>query len=292
MKSRKNKGKNKGKNKNTSRKNKENLPILEKIDNYNVLFIKNKSNAITVQSNIFHGFINEKKDTIGINHLLEHVLSNAYKHCKDYNCYDYLNRLGVNSNASTDNNIIKYYATGLNEDIDKIIDYIINITINPVFDEKLVTNEKQAVINELLISLDEPETKLYDKMAKMFYAIEGLQYMEDSKLMIHNLKHFNRNVLMKYYKKNYNNDNTLFIISGNYDKQTVTDLFRKKLPRFPITKHKGNYDKVNCYTHKSGIFHIKDKSLSSSKILMHFPTYFYSNSEKLICLKITSLILH
>ena len=130
------------KNRSKKKDSKRELPILLKIDNYNVLFIKNRFKSITIQSNILNGFINENKKNIGVNHLLEHVLSNAYKKCVNYDCYEFLNNAGLLSNASTDNNIIQYYVTGLIEDINKMIEYIINITINPVFNEELITKRR------------------------------------------------------------------------------------------------------------------------------------------------------
>ena len=134
-----------------------------------------------------NGFINENKKNIGVNHLLEHVLSNAYKKCVNYDCYEFLNNAGLLSNASTDNNIIQYYVTGLIEDVNKMIEYIINITINPIFNEELITKEKKAVINELLISLDDSDSQIYNKMNKQFYTVEGLQYMDDDQYMIDNI---------------------------------------------------------------------------------------------------------
>ena len=118
---------------------------LEKINGYNVLFLRNHSDTISIQSYIFKGFIHEKKSNMGINHLLEHVLSNAYKNCDNYNCYEYLNLLGLMSNASTNHNIINYYATGLLKETNDIIDYIVNITVNPIFNNYLVEKEKSAV---------------------------------------------------------------------------------------------------------------------------------------------------
>ena len=283
------------KTRNKTRKTRENKkrgkPVLLRIHNYNVLFIKNKSKSITVQSNIMNGFVNEDKKNIGVNHLLEHVISNAYKKCVNYDCYHFLNNAGLLSNAYTENNIIQYYVTGLNKDVEKMIGYIVNITINPSFDESLITKEKKAVINELMISLDDSDTQLYNKMNKQFFKIAGLQYMDDNEHMIDIIKKFNYEYLMRYYHKNYNNENTLFIVSGDFEMTHVTTLFRNLLPLHLVNKTKFNYKRVNCYTNKSGIFHIKDNGLSSTKILFYFPTYFYINTHKYICLKITASIL-
>jgi hypothetical protein len=60
------------------------------INNYKIILIKDNSKMLSVNSYIFSGFIREKAVDLGINHLLEHVLANAYKECTSYRCDDYL----------------------------------------------------------------------------------------------------------------------------------------------------------------------------------------------------------
>ena len=263
----------------------------EKINNYNILFIKNKSKIISVQSLIFNGFIHESKKNIGINHLLEHVLINSYKQCKKFNCYEYWNKIGAIGNASTNNNILNYYISGLLNNTDKMINYIIDITVNPKFNNKLINKEKEAVHNELLIHIDNPNNSLDNEISKKFFTFDGLKYMKDSNLQIQNLKKFDYKYLIKYYQQNYNNNNTIFIISGNYNKQHITKLLKSLLPLNSIFKSIINYKKINCFTNEKKILHIKNPTLKSTKILYYFPTPFHTSSDKLITLIIACLIL-
>jgi predicted Zn-dependent peptidase len=297
MRTKNNKNKNKNKNKNNkNNKSKKNKtikivkPILHTINNYNVVFLKNKSKTITIQSYIFNGFIHEDKDDVGINHLLEHVLMNAYKKCKNFNCYKYFNEIGILKNASTDNNIIKYYTLGLLKNIDIMLDFIINITVNPVFNTKLINREKEAVHNEALIHLDNPITALYNIISHHFYTIKGLKYRYDYQQHIKNLKKFDYKYLMNYYKKNYNNSNTYFVISGDINTGHIIKLLKNMLPLNPIEKSI-NYNKLNCYTNKKDSFFIQNKTMESTKILFYFPTYFHINVNKLIILKLAVNIL-
>ena len=63
----------------------------------------------------------------------------------------------------------KLYTFGLNNDVDKMLDYIINITVSPIFNNKLVDREKKAVYNELLINIDRARYKLYKRIHKRNY---------------------------------------------------------------------------------------------------------------------------
>ena len=52
------------------------------INGYNILLIPFPNDTVTVKSFINTGYINEDKNNLGINHLLEHVLVNSNKNCK------------------------------------------------------------------------------------------------------------------------------------------------------------------------------------------------------------------
>ena len=70
------------------------------------------------------------KETAGINHLLEHVLTNAWKKCNYTKCSSYLGDRGINYNAHTTDDHMLYWASGMLEDTEDIINYIIDITNN------------------------------------------------------------------------------------------------------------------------------------------------------------------
>ena len=267
-------------------------PELKIINNYRVVFIKSNSRLLSIQSYIFNGFINENREDVGVNHLLEHVLANAYKKCKKLNCFEYLTQLGIQFNASTSNNILNYYTFGMNNDIDKMIDYIINITVNPIFNDKLVNREKQAVHNEILETIDTARYKLNNKMSQLFYKIEGLKYAQNSEQQIKNLKKFNSKNLQEYYSKNYNNNNTLFVVSGNYDKHKIIEAFKSRLLDCQKVEKTIDYTNIDCFTNIKTTEFLKNKKLKGSQIYMCFPTRLKFNSKKLIVLKFVKDVLN
>jgi predicted Zn-dependent peptidase len=274
---------------------------IEKINGYKVLFIENESRTLSVQSFIFRGFIHETLSNLGVNHLLEHVLSNAYKKCKNFNCYKYWSNIGVIGNAITSNNILNYFVNGLEEDTNKMLDFIVKITCEPEFNEALVEKEKQAVHNELLINIDKPDTLLFNQINQEFFTLEGLKYMQDGQIQIDNLKKFNKKYLMNYYKDNYNSENTLFVVCGKFDKRTIRKLLEKRLtePDSKIRecsrkcndKEKLSYRKLNCFTYNKDFIYIQNPKLKSTRIIIYFPTHFSINSPELIELLFTISIM-
>ena len=272
--------------KNVTKKNIKSQISLEKINNYNILFINNNKHLISIQSFILNGPIHEHKKIAGINHLLEHVLVNSYKKCKKFSCFEYLNKLSILFNAHTKQNILNYHASGLIENTKEILQYIVNIIINPKFTNTLIDKEKQAVHNELIEKIDNPLYELDNMINMKFYNIEGLKYCQDYKLQIKNLKRFNKKILLDYYKKYYIPNNILFVISGNYNKKEIKNYLSMNLPRENYSK-KTNYNNIDCFTNKSEIFFIKNNKLNSTKIIYRFPTSFKTNTKDLLILMFT-----
>lgn len=266
-------------------------PEIKIINNYRVVFIKSNSRLLSIQSYIFNGFIHESRKNVGVNHLLEHVLANAYKKCKKFNCFEYLTKLGIEYNAYTSDNILNYYTFGLNQDIDKMLEYIVKITITPTFDEKLVDREKQAVNNELLAWLDNSRYAISNRVSKLLYNLDGLKYSGDAEQQISNLEKFNSKNLQKYYGTNYTNNNTLFVISGNYNKRDIIKKLNHYLPSCP-KQERINYNNINCFTNVKTTEFLKNSKLKGTQIYLCFPTRVKYNSKRLIILKFTRDVLH
>ena len=86
---------------------------LHKIKNYNLLTIPiDDTEIIYVQSYIMSGRMNEDQSNSGISHLLEHVLTESWKKCKD-DCAKYWGKKVIITNASTGDTTINYYVEGL-----------------------------------------------------------------------------------------------------------------------------------------------------------------------------------
>lgn len=257
-------------------------PELHHVHGYSILFIPMNKKTVHIECAINNGFITETKKTAGINHLLEHVLSESWKHCKG-NCYKLWNNIGVDMNASTSQTVLKYYTSGLYEDIDIMINYIIDIMEKPIFTEKTIQKEKKAVINELLENND----KLLNFFNKHFYILEGLKNADDNELQIKNLKHLTLKDLKQVFFEYYNKNNIVFVISGQFHKQYVLKLFHSKLKKYSVSKISPTY----CFSNKNDILFLKNKSNGFTNILFGFPCQvMYNHPHYLLIPTITVLI--
>ncbi len=271
---------------NNNNNNKYNI-IYKKINNYNVFFVPYKSNLLSIQSFIFNGFLNESINNVGINHLLEHILTSGFKKCNE-NCNKYFDINGLIFNAYTSNNIIKYYISGLFEDYNLMIEYICQISTNPEITENIINRERKAICNELNYFLNNDESKIFNKINKEIYSIDSLKNRSNYKLQINNLQKFNLNFIKNYFYNNYNFNNTIFIIAGDLNKinsnmSKIYNLFKKNIKLENIHYNYRIQDcfkfGINpCFSYKPGIFFIKNTKLSSCKVFLTFPTLIHFNS--------------
>tara|TARA_E500000178_G_C17010201_1_gene750132 strand:+ start:625 stop:1962 length:1338 start_codon:yes stop_codon:yes gene_type:complete len=249
------------------------LPEVHVINGYTIFLYPypNKTTYIEMVTN--NGFISETKETSGINHLLEHVLTNAWRKCKDNKCSPYWTTRGVTYNASTSDTLLRYHTFGLRKYTKEMLDYIINITINPKITEKMIENEHTAVENELLREANKRDARLYDVFHKNFYRLEGLQYAFDWKTQIDNLKRLKKKIMDKTFKEYYHQKNTVFMVSGDFNKKFVLNTFKRYLKKSSQRLCLGNpFTNKSCYTLKKQIIYVPDKSNKTTQLLIGFPT--------------------
>ena len=192
------------------------------------------SETCKVEAFVGDGFINERRETSGLSHLVEHVLTEAWKGCLKGGSTVFWKKYGVTMSAETNNNTIRYYIEGLAEYVFKMIAYICSLVTNPslILNSQIMKNrvkkEKQAIINELL-KLDEESTRLLDGANQAIYKNEGLRFFHDRDLQLQNLERFDLKSIFNWVETKYCVNNTLFIISGAFNKTKVIAQLKKNI---------------------------------------------------------------
>ena len=299
IKTKKNKIKNKRKkNKTQSLKNKlehisyyNKVPQLFEVNGYKLLILPRKSKITLVECMLFGGFYFEKKETSGISHILEHVLTDAWKKCNLKTCSVFWEKYGVKSNAHTSISTNRYWIKGLSEFFDNMLEYIVEIMINPKFTLSDVKKEKKAVENELNQYLNKPSWKLHDKVCKELYTVEGMQYANDEQQQLDVLKSITKNKLHDHFNEFYTKNNMLFIISTGIDKDVVLKKFKGLTNS--VKNVKGCSYKIaksGCFQNNKKIIYISENKAKNTDIEMCFPLELYINDEDYFHLNMVSSI--
>ena len=265
-----------------------NPPKLIHLKGYKILLVPMNRKITVIQSFINAGFVSEKKTTAGLAHLLEHVLSDAWKKCKGKPCERYWNRQGVTSNASTDLSMLNYWIKGLEKYTPEMLEYIISITCKPVFTNKILDRERKIVRNELMISHNEPLTKLYNDCNQALYSNTGLRYSQDMKQQLANLKTFTQTDLYDFERRHYTPFNIIFVVAGALKKRDIMKLFNRHLPvgqpcpaPLPLT----------CFTRQQAIIYSRNKEAKNTDILIIFHTKPLENKHDAVYFPIVNDIL-
>ena len=246
---------------------------------YKILIVPiEETNIIYVQSFILSGRMNEDKKTSGISHLLEHILTESWKKCKD-DCAKYWGNKGIITNASTGDTTINYYVEGLEKNYKELIEYIVKITTTPQFKESRIEVEKKAVREELNRELTDEGWKIADKVSKLLYNHEGLQSSNDLPLQIKNLKHLDKETLIRYCEKIYTPKNILFIVSGDVNKNKILKVFEKFLPKKSSFGTKNIQCNVFNNIKKPITRFLKKKNAKTAEIILAFASKVYPWEE-------------
>ena len=263
------------------------IPQVIKINNNNVILINKKSKLIAIECFILKNLESIDKNNIGINHFLEHIIVNSYKKCKN-KCLNYFKKIGIKNNAYVTYDYINYNISGFKTDIELMLTYLINIINNPIFNNTIIDFEKNAVINELLINIDNLNYDIYDIINKHIFSIDAFKYLNDYKLQLKNLKNFNYKNLYNYYKNNYSK--IIYIISGDID-NNIINILKKKLPNTNYNINKINLNHNNIFNIKKDIIFVKNNKRESSIITFNFTCNYIFNDKKLIYLDVVKYLL-
>ena len=249
---------------------------LHNINGYTVILIPNNNKTVHITACIKSGTMNETKETSGIHHLVEHILTEAWKPCGKETCNSYWDKKGVNMNANTHFSYLHFYVNGLIEDTQIMMNYMVDIITSPFLKNSTLKIEKHAVLNELLILTNNPENKLTDLFNKNFYINEGLQYNDDYDLQMKNLNKMTMSKIKDFY--NQLQKEIIFVVSGP-----------KKLPTFK-TNYVFEEKTMQIFTYSNKIVYLK-QNLKSTNLMMGIPIDKCEPHKMNACLQVLHAIL-
>ena len=271
-------------------------PIIHRIGGYTILFIKSKSKTAYVSSIIANGYCNETESDLGINHLLEHVLLDSWKKCKQKSCQLYWMSKPVFFNGFTTMTQMKYFIDGTSDELPGMLEYIIDITTHPTLLQKSLTAEKKIVVNEMNLRINLSDYGFNQIALNALYTLPGLQQSNNYLLQKKNVENISLQDLVDYLKKNYTPSNTYFFVSGDFNPAHVLSVFRKKLTASSSSSSSVgsslNIPSKNPFSYKPKLFFVKNKTDEANasggvNFNIFFPLDIHMNNELIQHLLIT-----
>jgi predicted Zn-dependent peptidase len=270
-------------------------PVIHRINGYTILFMKSKSKTAYVSAIIANGYCNEEKSDIGINHLLEHVLVQSWKKCKQKPCELYWMSKPVFFNGFTTMTQMKYFIDGMSHELPGMLEYIIDIVTQPFILQKSLTAEKKIVINEMNQRINSSDYGFNQIVLNTLYTLPGFQQANNYLLQKKNVDNISLKDLVEYHKQNYNSSNTYFVVSGDFNPAHVLSVFENKLKVVTSPVASSNIPSKNPFSHQSKLFFVQNKTDEAKnggvEFSIFFPMDIHMNNELVQQLIITCSII-
>jgi len=135
-----------------------------------ILVPKADSFTTTVAVSVEAGSKYETKDINGLSHFLEHMcFKGTKKRPRAIDISSELDGMGASYNAFTAQEMTSYYVKARNESLDKVLDVIADMYLNPVFDENEIEKERGVIIEEINMYEDTPQRRVQEFFMQLVY---------------------------------------------------------------------------------------------------------------------------
>lgn len=188
------------------------------------------SKAVSVGVWIKTGTRDEKRPLNGISHFVEHLVFKGTKKRSSFRLARELEAVGGDLNAFTTRECTCFHTLSLKEDLELSLDVLLDIVKNATFPVKEIPREKGVVIQEIAMSVDNPEEYLFDAFQEKVYGDHPLGWpILGTTQTIESMK---RKDIVEFYKRFYNTgSNVIVSVAGFVDHDKVVEMIEKRTPR-------------------------------------------------------------
>lgn len=191
--------------------------FVEKINGIECIFAPMEdSNSVTIEIMCKAWSIYENKKNNGISHFLEHLFFKwGEKYPTPKSVAEAVDKFGWEFNAYTWEEYAWYYVKCAPNFINKAVDVLGDMMINPQFPKEELEREKWVVIQELKMYEDNPMALVMEKRQTYFYGDNS--YGRPIIWTIDNIKSFDQDMLKAHKTDLYSKDNLIIVIAGKIE---------------------------------------------------------------------------
>ncbi len=220
-------------------------------------------NSVTIEIMCKAGSIYETRQNNGISHFLEHLF---FKWGKKYPTpkavAEAVDKFWGEFNAYTGDEYAWYYVKCAPEFVNKAIDVLADMMINPIFPKEELEREKWVVIQELKMYEDNPIAMAMQKRQTYYFGDNSFgRPIIGTK---ENIQSFDQQMLLDHKDELYTKDNLIIMVAGKInDKHIIIDQITKEFSTLPSHKkqntplftgklpehHTASYEQKNEQTH-------------------------------------------
>lgn len=196
------------------------------------------------------GSRDELPEEQGLAHFMEHMVFKGTTKRNSYHIINRLESLGGELNAYTTKEKICFYASLLDNHIDKAVELLADITFNSTFLQKHIEKERMVILEEMSMYRDSPEDAIQDNFDEQLFPNHALgrNILGTEKTV----KSFQQGDFRTFLDRNLNTEKIILSSIGNYPAKKIIKLAEKHLKEVPHKNHTAPRSWFNSYspTHK------------------------------------------
>ncbi len=197
-----------------------------------VLFLPtNRERVVTVYLCVKVGSKYEEDSLAGITHLIEHMIFKGGEGQKPGEVARKVEEKGGYINAFTSYEKTCYYVSGPTEVLETALEVLSQAVFNPYFDLQELEKEKEVVVEEMKMRLDNPSIVLYEELLKNSYTI--YPYKRPIIGYEKTVRSFKREDLFYFINNFYTPENMSLLVVGDIEESFLNLLLDKYFGNLP-----------------------------------------------------------
>lgn len=179
---------------------------------------------------------NETAKQAGITHFLEHMLFKGTDKRSSFDIALSMEAVGGYLNAFTSSEYTCYYSRCVNTQLERALDVLSDMVLNPSFPEEEIEKEKKVVIEEMKMYRDSPDDYLFEEFNSKIFA--GHELGRPVLGFEETVSDFTRKDLYDYMSERYYPANLLISVAGNVEHEKVVKLVTEYFEKIEAKNHK------------------------------------------------------
>lgn len=196
-----------------------------------VIHLHSQSPVVYCGYEVCAGTRDERNGEEGIAHFCEHVTFKGTEHRTAMQVLNRLESVGGELNAFTNKEDTVYYSAILKEHFPRAVDLLTDIVFFSTYPQHEINKEVEVICDEIESYNDSPAELIYDDFESSVFAGHPLGHnILGSEEM---LKGYTTEDALRFTRRYYRPENTVFFVSGDVDFKRVVALVKKATASFP-----------------------------------------------------------
>lgn len=196
-----------------------------------VIHLHSQSPVVYCGYEVCAGTRDERNGEEGIAHFCEHVTFKGTEHRTAMQILNRLESVGGELNAFTNKEDTVYYSAILKEHFPRAVDLLTDIVFFSTYPQHEINKEVEVICDEIESYNDSPAELIYDDFESAVFAGHPLGHnILGSEEM---LKEYTTEDALRFTRRYYRPENTVFFVSGDVDFRRVVALVKKATASFP-----------------------------------------------------------